>query len=178
MNRYALGGQPFWVKLYLAQEEGVQTPITDLIAEVYNFSQKPELDGAVVCGNCTDGQKAKVKSTAYIPITPVLFKLARSGRKLKSLSRDEVLEYIRKRAYWRVFKVSQCAYIQCQRPVLTPESTGKNCRGTMSKSSTSRSSVAATTPKSSRILRSHLHSKTSRKNQPSPVVRMVRLIRS
>ncbi|CAG7938948.1 unnamed protein product [Penicillium olsonii] len=102
--KYALGGQPFWVKLYLAQEEGVQTPITDLIAEVYNFSQKPELDGAVVCGNCTDGQKAKVKSTAYIPITPVLFKLARSGRKLKSLSRDEVLEYIRKRAYWRVFK--------------------------------------------------------------------------
>ncbi|CAG7929405.1 unnamed protein product [Penicillium olsonii] len=102
--KYALGGQPFWVKLYLAQEEGVQTPLTDLIAEVYNFSQKPELDGAVVCGNCTDGQKAKVKSTAYIPITPVLFKLARSGRKLKSLSRDEVLEYIRKRAYWRVFK--------------------------------------------------------------------------
>lgn len=70
------------MKLYLAQEDGVQTPLTDLIAEVYNFSQKPELDGASVCGNCTDGQKSRVKSTAYIPITPVLFKLVRSGRKL------------------------------------------------------------------------------------------------
>ncbi|KAJ5346417.1 hypothetical protein N7541_008899 [Penicillium brevicompactum] len=102
--KYAFGGQPFWVKLYLAQEDGVQTPLTDLIAEVYNFSQKPELDGASVCGNCTDGQKSRVKSTAYIPITPVLFKLVRSGRKLKSLSRDEVLAYIKKRAYWRVVK--------------------------------------------------------------------------
>ncbi|KGO51768.1 Concanavalin A-like lectin/glucanases superfamily [Penicillium expansum] len=99
--KYALGGQPFWVKLYLAQEDGIQTPLTDLIAEVYNFSQKPELDGSSVCGNCTEGQKSRVKSTAYIPITPVLYKLIRGGRKLKSLTRDEVLEYIRKRAYWR-----------------------------------------------------------------------------
>ncbi|CAI7673953.1 unnamed protein product [Penicillium viridicatum] len=99
--KYALGGQPFWVKLYLAQEDGVQTPLTDLIAEVYNFSQKPELDGSSVCGNCTKGQKSRVKSTAYVPITPILYKLLRGGRKLKSLTRDEVLEYIRKRAYWR-----------------------------------------------------------------------------
>ncbi|KAJ5200889.1 hypothetical protein N7449_005692 [Penicillium cf. viridicatum] len=99
--KYAFGGQPFWVKLYLAQEDGIQTPLTDLIAEVYNFSQKPELDGSSVCGNCTKGQKSRVKSTAYIPITPVLYKLIRGGRKLKSLTRDEVLAYIRKRAYWR-----------------------------------------------------------------------------
>ncbi|CAI7654190.1 unnamed protein product [Penicillium glandicola] len=99
--KYALGGQPFWVKLYLAQEDGIQTPLTDLIAEVYNFSQKPELDGSSVCGNCIKGQKSRVKSTAYIPITPVLYKLLRDGRKLKSLTRDEVLAYIGKRAYWR-----------------------------------------------------------------------------
>ncbi|KAJ5784169.1 uncharacterized protein N7518_009846 [Penicillium psychrosexuale] len=102
--KYALGGQPFWVKLYLAQEDGIQTPLTDLIAEVYNFSQKPELDGSSVCGNCKKGQTSRVKSTAYIPITPVLYKLLKGGRKLKTLTRDEVLAYIRKRAYWRVFK--------------------------------------------------------------------------
>ncbi|KAJ5173461.1 uncharacterized protein N7500_001392 [Penicillium coprophilum] len=102
--KYALGGQPFWVKLYLAQEDGIQSPLRDLIAEVYNFSQKPELDGSSVCGNCTQGQNLRVKSTAYIPITPVLYKLLRGGRKLKSLTRDEVLTYIKKRAYWRVFK--------------------------------------------------------------------------
>lgn len=102
--------------MYLAQEEGIQNPITDLIAEVYNFSQKPELDGASICGNCTTGQKLRIKSTAYIPITPVLFKLARGGRKLKSLSRGEVLEYIRKRAYWRVVRVgdnSRFSWIIC-----------------------------------------------------------------
>lgn len=73
-TRYAFSGQPFWVKLYLAQEEGIQSPLTDLIAEGYNFSQKPELDGKVVCGNCKKGQKVRIKSTAYIPITPILYK--------------------------------------------------------------------------------------------------------
>ncbi|KAJ6105130.1 hypothetical protein N7523_010204 [Penicillium sp. IBT 18751x] len=102
--KYALGGQPFWVKLYLAQEDGVQVPVTDLIAEVYNFSQKPELDGATVCGNCKNGQTVRIKSTAYIPLTPVLYKLLRDGRKLKSLTREEVLSYLQKRAYWRVVK--------------------------------------------------------------------------
>ncbi|KAJ5407672.1 hypothetical protein N7509_001555 [Penicillium cosmopolitanum] len=102
--KYAFGGQPFWIKLYIAQEEGVQTPITDLIAEVYNFSQRPELDGSTVCGNCKNGQTVKIKSTAYIPITPVLYKLLKAGRKLKTLTRDEVLSFLRKRAYWRVVK--------------------------------------------------------------------------
>ncbi|KAJ5822368.1 Concanavalin A-like lectin/glucanases superfamily [Penicillium robsamsonii] len=82
----------------------MQTPLTDLIAEVYNFGQKPKLDGSSVCGNCTQGQKLRVKSTAYIPITPALYKLLRGERKLKSFTRDEVLAFIKKRAYWRVFK--------------------------------------------------------------------------
>jgi hypothetical protein len=83
----------------------MQTPLTDLIAEVYNFSQKPELDGSTVCGNCKGGQAIKIKSTAYIPITPVLYKLLKTGRKLKTLTRDEVLAFLRKSAYWRVIKV-------------------------------------------------------------------------
>ncbi|KAJ5175788.1 uncharacterized protein N7482_001665 [Penicillium canariense] len=102
--KYAFGGQPFWIKLYLAQENGFQTPVTDLIAEVYNFSQRPELDGATLCGNCKDGQKTRSKSTAYVPIAPVLYKLIQTGRNLKSLTRDEVLAYLQKRAYWRVVK--------------------------------------------------------------------------
>ncbi|KAJ5375867.1 hypothetical protein N7517_007873 [Penicillium concentricum] len=110
--KYALGGQPFWVKLYLAQEDGIQTPLTDLIAEVYNFSQKPDLDGSSVCGNCTQGQQLRVKSTAYIPIAPVLYKLLGGGRKLKSLTRDEVLAYIKKRAYWRNEKELPCYEVE------------------------------------------------------------------
>lgn len=94
------------MKLYIAQEEGIQTPVTDLIAEVYNFSQRPKLDGSTVCGNCKNGEAVKIKSTAYIPIAPVLYKMLKTGRKLKSLTRDEVLAFLRKRAYWRVVKVS------------------------------------------------------------------------
>ncbi|GLI81875.1 hypothetical protein PoHVEF18_010269 [Penicillium ochrochloron] len=104
LTRYAFGGQPFWIKLYLAQEEGIQTAVTDLIAEVYNFSQRPELDGATACGNCKKGQRILIKSTAYVPITPVLYRLLSTGRKLKTLTRDDVLAYLRKRAYWRVVK--------------------------------------------------------------------------
>ncbi|KAF3394050.1 Tyrosinase [Penicillium rolfsii] len=102
--KYAFGGQPFWIKLYLAQEEGIQTAVTDLIAEIYNFSQRPELDGATTCGNCKKGEKILIKSTAYVPITPVLYRLLSTGRKLKTLTRNEVLAYLRKRAYWRVVK--------------------------------------------------------------------------
>lgn len=80
-----------------------------MIAEIYNFSQRPELDGATACGNCKKGQKILIKSTAYVPIAPVLYRLLSSGRKLKSLTRDEVLAYLRKRVYWRVVKVSSKA---------------------------------------------------------------------
>ncbi|OQE34655.1 hypothetical protein PENCOP_c016G04465 [Penicillium coprophilum] len=100
--KYALGGQPFWVKLYLAQENGIQTPLTDLIAEVYNFSQKPELDGSSVCGNCTQDKCCVSNQPLTFQLHPCFKSF--SGVDVKSLTRDEILAYIKKRAYWRIFK--------------------------------------------------------------------------
>ncbi|KAL1977859.1 hypothetical protein VTN31DRAFT_718 [Thermomyces dupontii] len=102
--RFAFGGEAFWIRLYLAQQEGRQVSATDLIGEVYNFSQRPEVNGKEVCTNCKKGQQKKVKATAYLPITPVLYSLIKEGRDLKSLTREEVLAYLQKRAYWRVVK--------------------------------------------------------------------------
>ena len=181
-NRYAFGGNPFWVKLYLAQEDGIQNPLTDLIAEVYNFSQKPELDGKTVCGNCKKGQKIGIKSTAYVPITPILYKLLQAGRKLKSLTRDEVLAYLQKRAYWRVVKVSLSPPFPCRydrkTPYLTAHRMAKSFLAMRSKNSTWKSSVAATIPSSSRIQHYPRHLRISRRNPPSPVVPTVHWTRS
>jgi hypothetical protein len=176
LTRYAFGGQPFWIKLYLAQEEGIQTAVTDLIAEVYNFSQRPELDGATACGNCKKGQRILIKSTAYVPITPVLYRLLSTGRKLKTLTRDDVLAYLRKRAYWRVVKVRPRALCNTQGSrSLTLNRMARSCLATRWKSSTWRSLEALMTPSTSRILLYHLPLKISRQSPLFLVEQMVLL---
>ena len=110
-NRYAFGGEPFWVKLYLAKGEEPDIKTDKIMAEVFNFSQKPQLaDGQVACENCKDGQENDVWATAYISITPLLTKLIKEGKKddknkLTTMRQGEVLQYLRKNAYWRVIKV-------------------------------------------------------------------------
>ncbi|RJE24069.1 hypothetical protein PHISCL_03605 [Aspergillus sclerotialis] len=102
-RKYAFGGAPFWIRLYFAQQEGKQDPTTDLITEVYNFSQKPESGDKLNCSNCKKDQKNNVKATAYVSVTPVLLNLIKSGTALVSLKREDVLAFLQKRAYWRVF---------------------------------------------------------------------------
>jgi hypothetical protein len=50
-------------------------------------------------------QREKVKSTAYIAITPVLLNLAREGKKIGSLTKEVVLKYLRDHVYWSVIQV-------------------------------------------------------------------------
>ncbi|KAJ5925145.1 hypothetical protein N7454_007784 [Penicillium verhagenii] len=104
-RKYGFGGEPFWIRIFLSQDGVKQNTATDLITEVYNFSQKPESkDGKLACGNCKTNQKANIKSTAAISLTPVLITLLKSGQDLASLKKDDVLKFLQKRAYWRVFK--------------------------------------------------------------------------
>ncbi|KAI9370619.1 common central domain of tyrosinase-domain-containing protein [Aspergillus egyptiacus] len=106
--KYAFGGEPFWIRIYLSQDGVTQNASLDLITEVYNFSQKPEDEsGKLACSNCKNNQLANIKSTANISITPVLISLLKAGKDLASLSKDEVLKFIQKRAYWRVFKAGK-----------------------------------------------------------------------
>lgn len=106
-RKYAFGGEPFWIRIFLSRDGVTQNAVTDLITEVYNFSQKPDdpASGKVVCTNCKDNENANLKSTAAISITPVLITLLKAGAKeLPSLKKEDVLEFLKKRAYWRVFK--------------------------------------------------------------------------
>ncbi|KAL3487186.1 hypothetical protein BJX62DRAFT_246212 [Aspergillus germanicus] len=104
-RKYAFGGEPFWIRIYISQDGATQNSTTDLITEVYNFSQKPEeASGALACSNCKTNQDKNIKSTANISITPVLITLLKAGKSLSSLNKDEVLKFLQKRAYWRVFK--------------------------------------------------------------------------
>ena len=104
VNRFGLEGDPFWIRLYLAQDKKNPTPAMDLIAEVYNFSQRSETENGN-CGNCIGLKEKKVRSTAYIAITPVLLNLAREGKKIGSLTKEVVLKYLRDHVYWSVTKV-------------------------------------------------------------------------
>lgn len=104
-RKYAFGGEPFWVKLYLSQDGVKQNPASDLLTEVYNFSMKPQdAAGKLACGNCKGNQSINLKVTANISITPVLLKLLRLGKDLLSLNKDEVLKFLQNRVYWRVSK--------------------------------------------------------------------------
>ncbi|KAJ5899989.1 Concanavalin A-like lectin/glucanases superfamily [Penicillium taxi] len=106
-RKYAFGGDPFWIRIFLSQDGKTQNPTTDFVTEVYNFSQKPEeRSGKLACSNCKDNQTANIKSTANISLTPVLISIIKAGKgeDLASLSRDDVLTYLKERAYWRVFK--------------------------------------------------------------------------
>ncbi|KAJ5646047.1 hypothetical protein N7490_002419 [Penicillium lividum] len=104
-RKYAYGGEPFWIRIYFRQDAEKMNATTDLITEVYNFSQSPEdKAGKLACSNCKDQKKLNIRSTASISLTPILISLLKSGKDLPSLSKADVLKYIQSRAYWRVFK--------------------------------------------------------------------------
>lgn len=104
-RKYALGGEPFWIRIYLSEDGKKRNPTSDLITELYNFSQKPEDNsGKLACSNCKDNKAKNIKSTASISLTPILITLLKTGTDLASLAKDDVLKFIRERAYWRVFR--------------------------------------------------------------------------
>ncbi|KAJ5117591.1 Concanavalin A-like lectin/glucanases superfamily [Penicillium atrosanguineum] len=104
--KYVFGGEPFWIRVYIARDGSKQNATTDLIAEVYNFSQTPDdAAGKVACRNCKTNQQENLKVSANLSITPILINIINSGAKeLLSLSRDDVLKYLQKKVYWRVFQ--------------------------------------------------------------------------
>ncbi|KAJ5408780.1 hypothetical protein N7509_002663 [Penicillium cosmopolitanum] len=102
-RKYAFGGDPFWVRIYLSQDGVKQNPSSDKLTEVYNFSQKPQDEaGKLACANCKGNEKNGLKVNANISITPVLLNLLKLGKDLTSLNKDEVLKFLQDRVYWRV----------------------------------------------------------------------------
>ncbi|KAI1120171.1 tyrosinase [Nemania abortiva] len=105
-SKFALGGSPFNIQVFLRPEDGEKTFRTeDFVTSVYNFSQTPENeDGVEVCSNCKDGQSQNIQATAYIPVTSYLLKMFQE-KQLTSLE-PLLVEPVLSRMYWRIVDMS------------------------------------------------------------------------
>ncbi|BCS28232.1 uncharacterized protein APUU_61280S [Aspergillus puulaauensis] len=101
-SKFAFGGRPFNIEIYLEPGDGSGRHFTaaEYVTNVYNFSTPATRDGQEVCSNCSDLEARDVRLTAYVPITPILNRLILEER-LSSLKKDDV-EAVLKRLYWRV----------------------------------------------------------------------------
>ncbi|KAI0877194.1 tyrosinase [Hypoxylon argillaceum] len=104
-SKFALGGKPFNIEVFLRQKGAEKTYQTeDFITNVFNFSQSPEdADGEEVCSNCKDGQSQNVQASAYVPMTSYLLKLFKQ-KQLDSLE-PLVVEEVLSRMYWRIVDI-------------------------------------------------------------------------
>ncbi|KAJ8126913.1 hypothetical protein O1611_g6723 [Lasiodiplodia mahajangana] len=105
-SKFALGGSPFNIEVYLQPKDGKKEFQTEnFVTSVFNFSQRPENeDGEEVCSNCKEGQDSNVQVSAYIPVTSYLLKMFQQ----KQLDSFEplVVEEVLKRMYWRVVDIN------------------------------------------------------------------------
>ncbi|KAL4785045.1 hypothetical protein BJX76DRAFT_367191 [Aspergillus varians] len=101
-SKFAFGGRPFNIEIYLEPGDGSGRHFTpdEYVTNVYNFSTPGTVNGQEVCSNCTNLQARDVRLTAYVPITPILNRLILEER-LSSLKKDDV-EAVLKRLYWQV----------------------------------------------------------------------------
>ncbi|QSS48849.1 photo-regulated tyrosinase [Histoplasma capsulatum var. duboisii H88] len=103
-KKYALGGNPFTIKIYLAPGDGKpRTPESDYVTEVYNFSFPSIVDGKEVCSNCTSVEATDSKATSYLSITYVLVQCVKRGI-LASLDEATVTKFLQKNLYWRLYQ--------------------------------------------------------------------------
>ncbi|PGH30982.1 hypothetical protein GX50_06255 [[Emmonsia] crescens] len=103
-KKYALGGNPFTIKIYLAPGDGKpRTPESDYVTEVYNFSFPSIIDGKEVCSNCTSVEATESKATSYLSVTYVLVQCVKRGI-LASLEEAVVTKFLRKNLYWRLYQ--------------------------------------------------------------------------
>ena len=100
-NRFAFGGYPFNIQVFLADADGKETyGVEQYVTNAYNFSSPAVINGEEVCTNCTNLEGGNVKVSAYAPITSFLHRLI-AEKRLASLEKDNV-EKLLKGLYWRV----------------------------------------------------------------------------
>ncbi|GAB1310590.1 tyrosinase [Madurella fahalii] len=109
-SKFAMGGHPFNLELYLRPEGDVpggpgEFGLDQFLTSVYNFSQPAAQNGETVCSNCSDLEEKDVQVTAYIPITPYLVKMIQQ-KQLENLEKVNV-EKVLSRIYYRVAMVGK-----------------------------------------------------------------------
>jgi hypothetical protein len=114
--RFAMGGNPFNLKVYLLPKGETQKTFADahFVTNVYNFSQPATQNGETVCSNCADLEAQNVQVTAYIPLTTFLIKKIQQ-QQLQSLEPVHVEDLLNGRLYWEVDMVIPPAMLWCLR---------------------------------------------------------------
>lgn len=100
-NRFAFGGYPFNIQIFLEAVDGTRTfEVEQYVANAYNFSSPAVINGVEVCTNCTNLEGGNVKVSAYAPITSFLHRMIEEKR-LASLEEENVNKLL-KGLYWRI----------------------------------------------------------------------------
>jgi tyrosinase len=96
-NRFALGGSPFTIHIFIG--EGM------IVGNVYNFSAQSQITPEG-CDNCLRQEEARTLSTGQVPITnALLHELEDDTKSLTTLEPEEVGKYLRGMLHWKVTKV-------------------------------------------------------------------------
>ncbi|KZT39062.1 Di-copper centre-containing protein [Sistotremastrum suecicum HHB10207 ss-3] len=100
-ERFALGGEPFTVHIYIGKTK---------VGQVYNFSSSlRSINGSIACANCQEQQLSGAISTGQVPITAPLLHIAKqSPACLSTLERDHVKKFLLEDGSlsWKVTKLS------------------------------------------------------------------------
>ncbi|KAB8229895.1 uncharacterized protein BDW43DRAFT_302840 [Aspergillus alliaceus] len=101
-SKFALGGYPFNIEIFLepAEGSGRQFVPDEYVANVYNYSSPAVGNDGVSCTDYTPLKRQDLEVAAYIPLNSVLTRLLKDGR-LKKLDMSDV-EDVLKNLYWRV----------------------------------------------------------------------------
>ncbi|KAK6952426.1 hypothetical protein Daesc_006963 [Daldinia eschscholtzii] len=101
-TRFALGGHPFNIQVFLRPEGETKNTFRteDFVTNVFNFSQPAEQDGNEVCSNCKEGEEGDTQAIAYVPVTSYLIKMIQQ-QELSDLQPPTV-EKVLARMYWRI----------------------------------------------------------------------------
>ncbi|KAL8832127.1 MAG: hypothetical protein Q9191_000449 [Dirinaria sp. TL-2023a] len=113
-DRFAIGGYPYHIRLFLGDvpPEGHSLSFGDTptqVGHIYNFSGPMNARGATAegCENCKAQYEKHALSAGQIVLTDYLVEdiikeRQQRGLTLASLSRSEVIEYLRKNLHWRI----------------------------------------------------------------------------
>lgn len=121
-DRFALEGYPYIIRIFLGDvPEGPSFYFEDTPTQVgcvYNFSAPAEFrgDGPEGCANCHRQKQDHELSTGQVILTDYLVEhitksIQDRGLTLQSLSREDVVEYLKKNLHWRISDVRPPRFI-------------------------------------------------------------------
>jgi tyrosinase len=105
---YALNGASYYINFFLGAPPADTDdflPTDAYVGSVYTFSSnlEPEGTSAGHCHNCLDQRSHGVLSTAQIPLTKAILRLAKdpNNSELQSMEAHEVERYLERNLEWR-----------------------------------------------------------------------------